>query len=114
MLSIEYVAGLFDGEGWLTAQASRGAGLARVPACGITMTYGPIVQALREQFGGSVSAQPRPPNKTPHCWRLRGKSAQRFIALIEPYLIVRKADAAVVLAVKPRPTGRQKGPRNVW
>lgn len=112
-LDIRYVAGLFDGEGWITIckqkLGERGVGhynrhhVRYQLIAGIGMTHRPIIELVHRQFGGGFfenrSAQKKMPNARPgYMWKVSSGPAASFLALIIPHLIVKLDEA--VLAIK--------------
>lgn len=85
MLSLEYVAGLFDGEGCVSVQ-SKG-----YLAVVIANNHLPLLQQLKEQFGGSITIRP---NGTCN-WKISTRQGEAFLRLIHPFLVVKKDVAQV-------------------
>jgi len=106
-LDIRYVAGLFDGEGWITICKQNLGGRFHYSAdyvryqlvAGIGMTYRPLIEQLHKQFGGGFyinrTAQKKmPKSRAGFMWKLSSQPAADFLKLIEPHLIA-KLDEAV-------------------
>jgi len=107
MLTLEYVAGLFDGEGCITVQRqwyvnTEGTFSYRYPMrAQITNTYEPIIVMLTEQFPyGSHFVDKRNPNywRKTHVWYANGANAILFVSTLLPHLVIKKKQ--VQLAVE--------------
>jgi len=106
-LDIRYVAGLFDGEGWITVNvwAVPGREYIRYQLfVGVGMSHYPLMKAMQDQFGGLLhrndSAAKRNPNhKICYQWRLSSRPAVGFLEAVRPHLKVKgeEADLAIVL-----------------
>ncbi len=96
MLSLQYLAGLFDGEGCITW--SRGL------CVSITNTHLPLLRLIREQRGGSVTKKSDRPGAVNHLqaweWRAWGDRAQRLLEDIEPHLIVKSEQSVAARAAR--------------
>lgn len=101
ILSPEYIAGFFDGEGWIIiAHASavrwRGVNL-RV---GIGHTNFEILACLKAMFGGSLLGGKSKRKKWKPKWELTwtGQIAERFLLCIRPFVILKKSQVELALA----------------
>lgn len=93
MLTPAYVAGLFDGEGWVRADYLHGQNRKNPRpgyqlAAGIAMTYAPIIKELQKQFGGVCHGDNsfrkiNPNNRTIWRWHVASDLAFKFIIFIE-------------------------------
>lgn len=109
-LDLRYAAGLFDGEGHVAIQrASHRNWYLR---SGISMTYRPIIECLRAQFGGCLSVNDY--NVRTHgrrllfSWTVTGKGAVGFLESVRPHLHVKAAEVDLVLEyMAARPDGRR-------
>ena len=110
---IAYIAGLFDGEGWISAKTQpRSFPLARRIQTGIKMTTPAPLAFCARIFGGRVIPHKTPSNwKQQYEWLLFGSKADTFLRLIEPYLIVKKDKANLAIAF--RAYGRGYHPRKL-
>jgi hypothetical protein len=116
MIDINYIAGLFDGEGWvrigrekfglktirkgLAFQQGRGHIRYQIYA-GINMTDPRSIRHIHEQFGGFFKTKRKPakPTHRPlHQWITSSRKAYAFLVAIQPYLIIKKTE--VDLAVE--------------
>lgn len=112
-LDIQYVAGLFDGEGCISiGKGMFLGGYARYSedyiryqlAVGMAMTYRPVIEQLSRQFGGRFAGGHKTdrakafPNRRPgFAWGLSSGPAAAFLVKIEPYLIVKQEEARVAI-----------------
>lgn len=112
-LDIRYVAGLFDGEGWITVSVlpitSLGSNnrYAREHIryqlfVGISMTHYPIIEALHKQFGGmftrcSTAKRVNPNHRITYTWRVASRKAGHFLPLIAPHLVVKREEAEIAM-----------------
>lgn len=93
MLSLEYIAGFFDGEGCVDIRyrtTHNGRYNRFELRCTISQVYRKPLDMIQEIFGGSIS--PRR-NKAIHYYVVTGGLANKFLEAIRPFLIV-KADEA--------------------
>lgn len=100
-LSLPYVAGIVDGEGYVSVihRPKRRRGEVQVVVM-VSMTFEQIPRMLQAQFGGCLYVQSRvrrPNHKTQYCWAIRSKQAAAFVKQILPYLIVKKRQAEIVI-----------------
>lgn len=90
-LSDEYVAGLIDGEGWVSVVSRYDhTGKSRV-IIDVAMTCEPVIRALQDRFGGSVTALKA---KNERClpswrWRVYGQAARPVLLAIRGRVIVK-------------------------
>lgn len=87
---IAYAAGIFDGEGHVYAPARR-----RSLYVDICNTDERLIDWLVENFGGAkiISLDKRANRQVLYRWRAYKEDATKFLALVEPYLII-KGEAA--------------------
>jgi hypothetical protein len=106
-LDIRYVAGLFDGEGWITVNVWEVPGRDYIRYqlfIGIGMSHYPLMATMKQQFGGLLhrndSANKRDPvNRINYQWRLSSKAASGFLQSVRPWLNIKgeEADLAIEL-----------------
>jgi len=114
-LTLAYTAGLFDGEGCIVIALYRKPYRGRVTpsyalVCNVNITNKPIIDWLRETYGGSIIEQTkyRPANyKRCWSWRVTSRKADKFLKAILPYLKLKKAQAS--LAIEFQKTRRNHG-----
>ena len=93
MLTIEYVAGFFDGEGCVSY---NGRNYLSVQIAGNCYE---VINLIQEQFGGSIHTRPNGTNVL----QISTRQAESFLNAILPFLIVKKevAKAGIILANAP-------------
>jgi len=121
MISIQYAAGFFDGEGTVTASArcsvwERGKTTPRrtayfLLAMLMNNTCRDVLVAFQSRWGGTVSPlRYRDPRRKPcWIWRTTGSNAAIFVKAVIPYLLVKREVAACGLALQQLPTFKGKG-----
>lgn len=103
VLSKEYIAGWWDGEGCFSVVAKPTVRI-RAQACS---TYRPMLQALQAEYGGSTT--PQIIRSTAHRqawqWTLQGKAAARFASDLLPFLNEKRSQAELIVEAinLPRP-----------
>lgn len=111
MLSLEYVAGLFDGDGCIRVETpgvtkdgkfSPSAAFRAFPSYSlfaqINNTYEPIIRVLHEQFGGryyrnDYHTRVHRLNRTIYEWRVRNRAAHAFLIAVKPFLVIKRIEA---------------------
>lgn len=83
MINLDYVAGLFDGEGHVYISRSKprtdGSSPRYVVKVGLSNTCLPVLDRIKEEFGGSISKQTIKVNLTCWTWEISAKTALRFL-----------------------------------
>lgn len=101
MISLEYLAGLVDGEGCIRLHPSnKGKYRKYYPRLQVTNTYRSILDMLVDQYGGAVHSSKnelKPHWKEKHDWRLTGDKARELLNQLLPYLIIKQDKAKEVL-----------------
>lgn len=95
MLSHEYVAGFFDGERCIRLVANKADSGFGIHVF-ISNTYKPILDQLKEQYGGNVTpkAAATKNHRTCYVWRISNRpEALAFLRIVEPYLVEKRAQA---------------------
>ena len=104
MLSLEYVAGLFDADGCVSiVRARRGNGIRHVLRIEVTNCCAPVIEKLHAQFGGSVIRRELARRKALNAkeygirdtftWIASARIAQRFLEAVIPHLFIKQAEA---------------------
>ena len=97
MLSREYIAGLFDGEGSVTIGCTKKSrtNWAFVPHASLANNYKPILELLQKEFGGYIG----PVGGKSRCWALNftTKAAKDFLLVILPFLVIKKKQAEILV-----------------
>ena len=89
MVSNEYSAGLFDGEGTVTISKYKKDTTFRHPVASVSSTSFELVNQLKETFGGCISTKKiyESHHKQAYQWTLANNNALAFFAAIYPYMI---------------------------
>lgn len=76
---------------------------------GIANTHREVIDLLKEQYGGSVEliSKAKAHHKQGYLWRAAGSDARRFLAEVEPYLIIKKPQVAVGKQFRPKIRGHK-------
>ena len=94
-ISLDYIAGLFDGEGYITVNKNK---KSFVPVVGIKMNGFDLLKTLHIQFGGYFYQRKKYVNRPLTEWILRGSfQVIPFLKKIEPFLIIKKEQAKLCL-----------------
>jgi hypothetical protein len=102
-IGLAYVAGLFDGEGYIRFSFKHhwhGRAMNTEFYLTISNTYRPVLEFLKGAFGGSIYTDRRPPkkgHKRVHFWRIAGRGAFKVLGQIAPYLKIKRDPANLVL-----------------
>lgn len=99
-----YAAGLFDGEGCISAKVVTERGLPRATVNVIVaMTDLRPLLALDSAFGGSIRFAARKGNrKGVWAWTLGSKASAQFLTAVLPYLRVKREEAVLALQLYSR------------
>lgn len=100
MISTEYAAGFFDGEGSVYAAVRNKPYRNFTVLVTIPNTVAAPLQAFKDRWGGSLCAnQPSGNRKLQYQWVLAPNNARAFLRDVRPHLIVKAevADAAIEL-----------------
>lgn len=96
MISAEYAAGFFDGEGCVKIRATKTNGYLyyRVET-DIGNTDRPILEAFVDKYGGSIYERPRERMRKhgwsrQYDWRIACEKAQAFLLDIQPYVRIKR------------------------
>lgn len=93
---LAYMAGFFDGEGCICIGKGKG-GLGLV--CSVVQCNEWILQLFKMSFGGNVRLrQPYKPERyRTFSWSICSKKAMAFLRVIQPYLMLKRAEAEVAI-----------------
>jgi len=100
-LTLQWLAGFFDGEGYVGMAGGCGASKGLYPRITITNTYLPVLKAIQAQFGGSIYIC-RKTDKDKgirQCYTLSW-SCKKAITLLKelvPFLTVKKSQAELLI-----------------
>jgi hypothetical protein len=94
-ISLDYIAGLFDGEGYITVNKKK---KSFVPVVGIKMNGFNLLKTLHNQFGGYFYQRKNYINRPLTEWTLRGAfQVIPFLKKIESFLVIKKEQAQLCL-----------------
>lgn len=103
-LELPYVAGLFDGEGWIRVNKARFKDyhIQYQLVVGISLTNWPVIRALQENFPNNVYRKhhdhtKNPNNKVSFNWRCNSQRAADFLSLIRPWLIAKREECDLAI-----------------
>lgn len=91
MVSLEYLAGLIDGEGNIGIYSAGSSGQKRLHV-EISMTHYETVKCIHDQFGGQFREKKTAKGyKNQWHWRLTHKKAAELLRKVQPHLITKYA-----------------------
>jgi hypothetical protein len=85
-----YLAGFFDGEGCIDGNRRGAAWGLRVSA---SNTDERPLRRLQSVFGGSIYSKRQGDRRSCSVWQASGRKAARFLEVLLPYLVVKRAQA---------------------
>lgn len=99
MLSPEYVAGFFDGEGCVCISLRRGGAGQAYLRCQITNTNKSILQEIQDDYGGTITKfKPRSKKcKMRYNVTWQGPKAMRFLGRIAEHVVLKKKQVCLAL-----------------
>ena len=115
---LAYVAGLLDGEGCIRIHSSfepaTSRSLSHSLRIGIANTDERLMLWLSDTFGGGLHEKKRRGSRSPNwkpCfdWSLHSHQAEAFLRSVEPYLVIKKAQAQLALRFRDLGRHRWKG-----
>lgn len=112
-----WAAGIIDGEGCLRIKKQHSPTHRLNPWYGmalrVKMIHAPAIRRLHEIFGvGSVRPEPRTNKRTLWVWEVSTDQAAMVLRKIRPYLIVKAAEADLLLEFHRQPRHTRKGHRS--
>lgn len=102
IISDEYAAGFFDGEGSVYAANRRSATVTKRPTptilvC-ITNVNHDVLKVMKDKWGGSINSRAAKPKcQAIHQWVMAARNAYPFLQAIAPHVIVKRDVVAVAL-----------------
>lgn len=119
-LSLRYIAGFFDGEGCISLtrrpeirDGGQGWVCLRATVCN---TRPLVIDEIHRRFGGSRAVSLPDKHRKQALYRvvMSDRQAERFLACILPYLVVKRAQAELALEIQrfKRAPGRYEAGRN--
>lgn len=100
MLSKEYIAGLFDGEGHVSITVTQREGQTDPKLCvKLTNTHLPVMEMFKEQYGGTFYLQKKSEEHHLQVYQLslNVTESKKFLSEILPYLVIKKRQAEIAL-----------------
>ena len=100
-MNLHYVAGIIDGEGYVSIDRNSRTGRSLVGKVVVQMSGALIPKMLHRKFGGNYRTYKRnnPNQANAHTWALNGSQARKFLKRIAPLLIIKKKQAQLVMAL---------------
>ena len=113
---LAYIAGIIDGEGFITIRRERHINDRYSLHVGAGNTDRPLLEWLQASFGGKLVFSPKPEGyKDFFQWAIVSRSANNFLILILPYLRIKKDQAELALLFQAgkinKLTGKRRGNR---
>lgn len=115
-LQAAYFAGLVDGEGYIGLMKMRKGNKTKwgykrdhayIPTIKIAMIDKPIIEYLKDSFGGSFETRKARGNaRESYCWTARKAQVYKILESLYPYLRVKKEHAKLILQFKNLNNGR--------
>jgi hypothetical protein len=100
-VSIEYIAGFFDGEGSIGIYSRKdrtgGFCLTTQLTQNVSNEVIQIIFSLQHTYGGNVSYQKTLSGNTKVNWQLSSNKAMEFLKVIEPHLILKREQALIAI-----------------
>lgn len=102
-LDIRYVAGLFDGEGWITVVVKKYPDRTSYQlVVGIAMVHRPLIEAIHRQLGGNIYIKMPSPSQSANTragvtWRLTSGPAAAFLEQVVPFLVAKREEAELAI-----------------
>lgn len=99
-----YAAGLIDGEGCIgirKRQRPQDRTPVYSPYVTVNMTARQVVEKMQLLFGGALNPKynPKPNARVSWAWTLTGKNARKFLDQVQPFLLLKAAQAEAALWV---------------
>lgn len=104
-MNIYYVAGLFDGEGYVYIfRKEHGNHIGYYVTAGILMCHYPTMLAIHEQFGGHLNGNRsdlrNPKHRTGFTWGVANQKAANFLRQIRPYVNIKSDEIDIALQLQ--------------
>jgi len=98
-IELAYLAGFFDGEGYVSISRQYRVRTQHQPRMSVTQVRPAVLHKFEIAFGGVVRHRPKLGKSGAWEWYACGmKTCIPALTLLEPFLIVKKAEAQVVIA----------------
>jgi hypothetical protein len=109
-LNAAYLAGIIDGEGYIGILKSKKGNkkywsssrdYIYVPVIKVVMTDKPLIQFLKDSYGGCLETRPAHDNtKESYGWTVRKSSVVSILSAIYPFLRVKRRQAEIIFKYK--------------
>ena len=98
MITDEYLAGLFDGEGYVGINSWH-KGESYGLRCEITNSDVQLLEKIQEKYGGNVLVQGYPQGNRRVCYKINwnARKAKNILEIMYPHLIVKKSQTRLAL-----------------
>lgn len=107
LLDDRYAAGIFDGEGYVRIAKWAKPNSIHVRYqlfVGIGMNFLPVIQALKDTYGGALSVNRHsarnPIHRDQFVWNVSSQKAAAFLRSVLPHLIVKRAEVELALQLQ--------------
>lgn len=109
-MDIRYIAGLFDGEGYVGVQRQRTHGAYSLNVS-ITNTHTSIFEHLAAQYPGSVTMRKGGwGGRNCFVWKLHGAAAMRFLRDVEPHVYIKRDQVRLAMTFPLGAQGKRTTP----
>lgn len=97
-IELSYLAGFFDGEGCVGVKKPSPKRGQHMPYATVSQVRPEVLQRFKSAFGGNIRFAAKCGKNGIWCWHHAGaKGVVPFLREIEPYLLVKRAEAQVVI-----------------
>lgn len=111
MLSLDYIAGFFDGEGSVGIYGARTKYLL-VQVCQVdNLASRSLLEELAQRWGGSIREQSTPTGRGKLNWQVTGAKALPFLQAIEPHVVLKRQQVQVAVEWQSTRPERQRNER---
>lgn len=107
MISNEYAAGLFDGEGFIRVAIWKKPNSLHTRYqvnVGIANTYQPVMERIASKYGGKIYCNRHdlrsPKNRPVHNWLVGSQIASNFLRKVLPFLHIKREQADLALLLQ--------------
>ena len=110
MISAQYAAGFFDGEGCVNCSTNKsGSPFVRILVVNTNLE---VLERFKETWGGDINKNYKPKDnwKQAYTWRLSHIAASLFLKEMLPYLVIKKKQAELAIQF----TSIRPGRGNSW
>lgn len=116
-MNLDYVAGLFDGEGWFSINKGKrkdtSTGYGYQVHAALSVKQYNIIKLLQEEFGGSISILPETNrHATYYTWSITGVNVQKFATKLVSRLIIKHKQAKLALVFQDHKSENKNRPNS--